>query len=82
MKFDRKKSPDISKKADLLYLFLIKKRWLFYPLMQVEFQLLTFGYASSKRFTKKTSNDNRFYLRYKNKNFWSIKCLSLPTIQC
>jgi len=27
---------------------------------------MTFGDASSKRFTKK-DNDNRFYLRYKNR---------------
>jgi len=32
--------------------------------------------------SKKTANYNRFYLRYKNKNFGSIKCLSSPTMQC
>ncbi len=43
------------------------KKGSLYTQMQIDLQLKTFGNATSKRFTKKTANDNRFYLRYKNK---------------
>ena len=36
-------------------------------LMWIHNQLLAFCYASRKRFIKKTTNENRFYLVYKNK---------------
>ena len=45
-------------------------------------QKLVYNYIRELLNSDKQINENRFYLRYKNKNFGSIKCLSLPTIQC